>query len=115
MDKTNLPLCCKVRVTVYQPGFEGGHSFGKGIQQLLLGIKDTGSLNQAAKNMGMAYSRAWSILKQSEKELGICFVERHGAKGSCLTEQALEFLKMYEEMEIAAGQAVADVFCRYRK
>ena len=115
MAQTNLPICCKVRVTVYQPDFEGGHSFGKGVHLLLKGIQETGSLNRTAKNMGMAYSRAWNILKQCEKEIGISFVERHGPKGSSLTKEGLEFMAMYEEMEKAAGQAVADVFCKYRK
>lgn len=115
MAETNQSLCCKVRVTVYRPGFEDGHSFGKGIHLLLCGIRDTGSLNRTAKDMGMAYSRAWNILKQSEKELGFSLVERHGPKGSSLTEEGLRFLSLYEEMEAAAQKAVADVFCKYRK
>lgn len=115
MPDTKQPLCCKVRITVYNPGFEAGHSFGKGIHLLLCGIKDNGSLNKTAKSMGMAYSRAWSILKQCEKEFDTVFVERHGPKGSSLTNEGLEFLNMYEEMEAAAQKAAADVFCGYRK
>ena len=115
MTENKIPLCCKVRVTVYRPGFEGGHSFGKGIHLLLCGIRDNGSLNKAAKNMGMAYSRAWSILKQAEKELGFSLVERNGAKGSSLTDKGLQFLSLYEEMEAAAERAVADVFSKHWK
>ena len=115
MKENSNKLCCKVRVSICRPGFNNGHSFGTGIYLLLKGIRDNGSLNQTAKNMGMAYSRAWSILKQCEKELDTTFVERHGPKGSTLTIDGDRFILMYEEMESAAQKAAADVFDKYRK
>ena len=39
--------------------------FGRGIASLCIGVRDTGSLNAAAKSMGMAYSKAWRIIKDT--------------------------------------------------
>ena len=40
---------------------EGEKIFGKGVAQLLRLIDKEGSLNAAAKKMGIAYSKAWKI------------------------------------------------------
>jgi molybdate transport system regulatory protein len=86
-------------------------SFGPGTASLLRGIEKTGSLNQATKSMGMAYSKAWRVLNVAEKQLGFSLVERKGPNGSVLTEKGRQFLQMYNEMQQAvnnAAQAVLD-------
>ena len=37
---------------------EANAVFGRGVAMLCRGVRDDGSLNKAAKNMGMAYSKA---------------------------------------------------------
>ena len=73
--------------------------FGRGIAMLCRGVRDDGSLNKAAKNMGMAYSKAWRIMKQTEQEFGFDLINRDGAHGSTLTEQGARLLSAYELLE----------------
>ena len=42
-------------------------AFGPGMSTLLRGVESTGSLQGAAQTMSMAYSKAWKMLKESEK------------------------------------------------
>ena len=45
-----------IRLSIENPASESGSVFGRGIANLCLGVRETGSLNAAAKGMGMAYS-----------------------------------------------------------
>ena len=45
-----------IRLSIMNPDAESGSLFGRGIASLCLGVRETGSLNAAAKGMGMAYS-----------------------------------------------------------
>lgn len=64
---------------------------------LLLGVDKYGSLNRAAKEMGMAYSKAWNVLRLNESEFGIKFINRNGAHGSELTPEGRAFLEHYRK------------------
>lgn len=57
--------------------------FGPGVVELLQLISKTGSLNTAAKKMGMSYNKAWRILKKAEEEYGFPLVIKSvgGSKG----------------------------------
>lgn len=74
-------------------------SFGKGAAILLRGVDENGSLNKTAKNLHMAYSKAWSMIKKVEEGLGFTLIDRHGARGSELTADGRKFLELYEEYE----------------
>ena len=63
-------------------------ALGKGIVSLCKLVDETGSLNKAAAEMGMAYSKAWSILKHAEESFDIQLLRRKGNKGSELTPEA---------------------------
>lgn len=75
-------------------------AFGPGMSALLRGIEATGSLQGAAQAMNMAYSKAWKMLKESEKAWGFPLTEREtGGRdggGSTLTPQALGLLEAYD-------------------
>ena len=59
--------------------------FGPGVARLLRGIERTGSLQAAAAEMGMSYSKAWRILHTAERELGFLLVHRRaGGTGAVL-------------------------------
>lgn len=73
--------------------------FGKGVVELCERVAETGSLNRAAKEMGMAYSKAWRIVKNSEKNLGVSLFVRQGAQGSCLTKEACALVALYRRIE----------------
>ena len=58
-----------IRLSITNPASESGSVFGRGIANLCLGVREAGSLNAAAKGMGMAYSKAWRIIKETEATL----------------------------------------------
>ena len=89
--------------------------FGRGIVQLLRGVQEYGSLNKATKAMGMAYSKAWRILNETEEEFGIKLLERDGAHGSALTPECEKLIKIYDEMLAASNEAAESVFSKYFK
>ena len=45
-----------IRLSITNPTSDSGSVFGRGIANLCLGVRETGSLNAAAKGMGMALS-----------------------------------------------------------
>ena len=103
----------KTRVTLRNDGNFEGHGFGRGVDQLLTGVETYGSLNRAAKEIGMAYSKSWRVLRQAEEEFGITLLDRNGAHGSTLTEEGRTFLMHYREMLAAAEKAAGEVFAKY--
>ena len=97
----------KTRITIRNEEHSAGHGFGRGIELLLTGIEQHGSLNRAAKELGMAYSKAWRIIRQAEEELGVQLIDRDGAHGSTLTEDGATFLARYREMLAAAAASIS--------
>ncbi len=89
-------------------------AFGPGIATLLRNVEKNGSLQGAAAAMNMAYSKAWKILKETEKEWGITLTDREtGGKdggGSTLTEEAREILEHYEAFIQASRSALDQLF-----
>lgn len=79
--------------------------FGPGLAQLLRLVEKHGSLRAAASAMGMAYSKAWTIVRRGEENLGFSLLlstvgGRHGG-GAALTEQAKGILAAYESYRAA--------------
>lgn len=75
-----------------------GSVFGPGVSALCLGVRNHGSLFAAAKEMNMAYSKAWRIMKSTEEALGILLLNRDGAHGSTLTPEGDKILDAYIEI-----------------
>lgn len=92
-------------------------AFGPGMSALLRGIQATGSLQGAAQAMHMAYSKAWKILKESEKAWGFPLTEREtGGKdggGSTLTSQALELIRAYDSFVEESERELDRLFARH--
>ena len=84
-----------IRLSIMNPDAESGSLFVRGIASLCLGVRETGSLNAAAKGMGMAYSKAWRIIKDTEAALDLQLLNRDGAHGSDLTEAGNKLLDTY--------------------
>ena len=75
--------------------------FGPGVAQLLRQVQEKHSLRGAAISMGMAYSKAWTVIKSAEKELGFDLLMsvtggRNGG-GASLSPRAEAILAAYEE------------------
>lgn len=74
--------------------------FGAGIAELLRQVEQHHSLRGAALSMGMAYSKAWTVMRRCEEVLGFPLViyttgGRHGG-GASLTPQATALLAAYD-------------------
>ena len=106
-------LGCGVNLTVGSPASGDGSMFGSGIAHLCLGVRELGSLNAAAKRMGMAYSKAWRIIRETEAALGVALLNRDGAHGSALTPDGNWLLDTYLAIEKAL-QAEAERMYRER-
>lgn len=76
-----------------------GPGLGLGVVELCERVEKLGSLNKAAADMGMAYSKAWRIIKTTEEGLGITLFVRQGARGSHLTEEAKALILLYRRVE----------------
>ena len=81
--------------------FTDDKCFGPGIAALLRRVEKYHSLRSAAASMGMAYSKAWTILKSCELNLGFKLVHSTvGGKnggGATLTDSAKRMLSAYDE------------------
>lgn len=91
--------------------FNEDKAFGPGVAQLLHRVEELRSLRSAANSMEMAYSKAWTIIKNSEKALGYpLLASTTGGKnggGAVLTEEGASLLKKYDEF-CAEMQAYGD-------
>ena len=105
-----------IRLTVANPASESHSEFGRGVAALCQGVVDFGSLNASAKQMGMAYSKAWRIMKDTEEALGFKILDRDGAHGSTLTDAGKQLLAAYYEVENAcqtqAESLLAEIIAR---
>ncbi len=94
-----------------------GKAFGEGPLGLLKGIERTGSLRQAAREIGMSYRKAWLILHRCEERLGFALVERRtgGAAGggSRLTAAASDLVARYEGFRKEAGELLESLFQKH--
>ena len=92
---------------------DGQKAFGPGVARLLTLVDQTNSLRCAAAEMGMAYSKAWNLIRTVEEKLHMRLIDRDGAHGSTLTAEGREFLQHYQEMVRAANDAAQAVFAKY--
>ena len=87
--------------------------FGPGIAVLLQKVQELHSLRAAAMSIGMAYSKAWKIINSIEKEFDVRLIDREGAHGSHLTDEARALIRQYHEALDAADAAAQAVFRKY--
>jgi molybdate transport system regulatory protein len=93
-------------------------ALGPGKVELLELLHVTGSITAAARQMGMSYMRAWTLIQTMNR----CFSEplvlptRGGKKGgsTALTETGLKALECYQEMEKSGLKAMARHWRRLR-
>ncbi|MGL4605857.1 MAG: winged helix-turn-helix domain-containing protein [Eubacteriaceae bacterium] len=93
---------------------EGEKFFGDGPCKLLEGVERLGSLNKAASEMNMAYSKAFKIIKNAEKNCGYKLLEREiggiGGGGSKITEKGKELIKRYTAFEEEAKKGIEKAY-----
>ncbi len=84
----------------------------EGRMELLEAIVSTGSINQAAKQMGMSYKSAWSKIRSTEAHLKTKIVLSHKAHGTRLTRAGETLLASYKEMKRQCLVADDEIFDR---
>ena len=112
-----------IRETSLQPRLRissgGDIALGPGKVELLVLVKETGSISEAAKRMEMSYMRAWSLIQT----MNACFKEpvveaaRGGHKrgGAELTETGHRALELYQRMEETSLKAAQSDWQTLRK
>lgn len=74
--------------------------FGPGVAELLRRVREQHSLRAAAMSMNMAYSKAWTILRTAQENLGfrllVSTTGGRGGGGATLTPEGERMLEAYE-------------------
>lgn len=74
--------------------------FGPGVAELLRRVDELHSLRAAAMSIPMAYSKAWTVIRNAEKGLGFKLLQSStGGKsggGAVLTAEARQMIAAYE-------------------
>ncbi len=88
--------------------------FGPGVAQLLHAVQELRSLRAAALSMDMAYSKAWTIIKNSEKALGFSLLDSttggKGGGGAALTPEGARLLRAYDTFCSRLHDAADELF-----
>ena len=96
---------------------DDGKYFGPGVAMLIEGVKRTGSLSSAAKEIGMAYSKAWTVIRNAEDGLGFHLLTstaggKHGG-GACLTQDAEQILSDFTAFRKEVDTEIEKAFKKY--
>ncbi len=91
-----------------------GKVFGRGPSELLKRVEATGSLNRAASQMGMSYSKAWRLIKTMEEKLGFALLDKKvggpAGGGSKVTPRARELIKRYDRFEKDVKESIERIY-----
>jgi len=97
----------------------GDIALGPGKAELLALIGQTGSINQAARRMGMSYMRAWSLVQTMnrcfKKPLVLVARGGEGGGGAELTETGIKVAALYQRMEKSSLRATAAPWKQMRR
>src|ERR1700722_14223091 len=103
----------RIRISIV---LDSGARIGPGKAKLLESIRDTGSISAAARDMGMDYKRAWTLLDSMNQAFiePVVSAAPGGARGggAMLTEFGASVLERYRRIEreseaLAAGDMKA--------
>ncbi len=93
---------------------KNGKAFGEGPYELLKRVDETRSLHWAAKEMGMAYSKAWRLMGAMERRLGFLLIERKvgglSGGGSRVTSQGKELMKRYKDFQKDVNTSLEKIY-----
>ncbi len=91
---------------------DGSPLMGPGRCRLLSALRKTGSINAAAKEIGISYRRAWAQIRQMEHLLGkslvVCNRGGSAGGGTCLTPAAVKIIERYLKVSKAVAKVVEE-------
>jgi molybdate transport system regulatory protein len=104
------------RVTI-RLDFDKSNSIGPGKIALLERMQDSGSLSQAARELGMSYRRGWQLLASLNRSFNEPLVETAvggtGGGGSTLTPLGRAMIHAYRAFEQQANRRAERQFRRF--
>ena len=93
---------------------QNGKAFGDGPYELLKRVEKTNSLNEAAHQMGMSYSKAWKLIQTMEKRLGFPLLDKRvgglSGGGSRVTPKGKDLMERYERFEKETREAIEKIY-----
>ncbi|NCC64512.1 MAG: LysR family transcriptional regulator [Spirochaetia bacterium] len=108
----------ELKSKLYLVDEEGNKFMGIGVLWLLEMVAEHNSLRKAALALGISYSKAYSMVQNLEKRLGVAFLNRRkgGAArdGATLTEFATEFLALYRQFEQKAKENLKEPYAQFQ-
>jgi len=109
----------ELKAKLYLVDEEGNKFMGIGVLWLLEQVEQQNSLRKAASALGISYSKAFAMVQNLEKGLGVPVLNRRkgGAnrEGATLTEFALQFLALYREFNKRAKGSLSSPFSRFKE
>ena len=104
----------EIKTKLYLVDSNGEKFMGIGVLWLLERVESEGSLRAAAASMDISYSKAYGMVRNLERQLGIPVVDRKkgGAShdGASLTAFGKSFLKLYNVFQTEAKARLIEPF-----
>lgn len=108
MKGLDVELTYRMSIRLFADGVK---CFGPGLFELLSRVGESHSLSQSARDMNMAYSKAWRIVNDAESALKLKLLDTSvGGKqggGALLTDDAKKLISDYSAF-VADVRAAAD-------
>lgn len=119
MDERSRRAASPAREPVLRILLGGVIAMGPGKAALLEAIRDTGSISQAARSLGMSYRRAWLLvdaMNQSFVEpLVTASTGGEGGGGARVTDFGLAVLEDYQAMVRKATRSISAEMAHFRQ
>ncbi len=109
----------ELKTKLYLVDEEGNKFMGIGVLWLLDQVEKQNSLRKASLALGISYSKAFSMVRNLEKSLGVPVLRRRkgGANrdGATLTEFALKFLSLYRGFDKQAKASLEAPYSQFKE
>ncbi|HAP57494.1 MAG: LysR family transcriptional regulator [Sphaerochaeta sp.] len=109
----------ELKAKLYLVDEEGSKFMGIGVLWLLDKVAEHNSLRKAASALGISYSKAFAMVQNLEKSLGVAVLNRRkggsSREGATLTAFAVSFLDLYRNFEKQAKKDLNEPFERFRQ
>ncbi|NLE14825.1 MAG: LysR family transcriptional regulator [Spirochaetales bacterium] len=109
----------ELKAKLYLVDEEGGKFMGIGVLWLLDKVAEHNSLRKAASALGISYSKAFAMVQNLEKSLGVAVLNRRkggsSREGATLTAFAVSFLDLYRNFEKQAKRDLNEPFERFKQ